>query len=119
MIAFVFFTVVLGYLLKTLKMIPNFFKRDQNHIIWQFFGFWLGLLLRMVFQSIYLVARARGDWSNFMFLLNYNLEYLLVDILPVAFMLYSHRRSFSKEISFLSQATHTDPTSDSVPTTFD
>ena len=86
-------TAILIYLLSTLRMISTFFKKEQRHIIWQFFVFEGALVVTIAFQVLFIVDHANG-WSDFSIVLLSVIDYIIGVFPPAAFMLLSHYYTF-------------------------
>ena len=54
-------------------------------------------IIKILLQVLLALSKTK-EWDFFLYDLMQAISYLLVDVLPVSFMLYSHHKTFKKEL---------------------
>ena len=90
------YIVIICMLIRTLNKVKDFFKREYRIIVWQFVLFLLGDLSVLILQGAFMYGDME-NWTDFTYTLMQACSHFTLDIVPVAFMIYCHHRTFSNE----------------------
>ena len=91
------YTTIICVLGQTLHRRRSFFTEEYRYIILQFMFFEAAFIIKILLQVLLALSKTQ-EWDFFAYDLMQAISYLLVDVLPVSFMLYSHHKTFKKEL---------------------
>ena len=89
------YVVTICYLCVTLKKMSTFgdFSKEQRDILLQFLVFLLAFIAKLSLQALFFLGD-HENWTALAYSYMQCISHLFVDIMPVTYMLYSHRRTY-------------------------
>ena len=71
------------------------FKEENRNILTQFVCFLIAFLSKLILQGL-IIYGSKNDWSDYAFNLMEVTIHILIDIIPVTYMLYCHHKTYRR-----------------------
>ena len=89
------YTLIIIYLCMTLRRMSNFgdFSEQHRDILLQFLIFLFAFFAKLSLQAAFLIG-AKHDWEDYAYYMMQICSHILVDVMPVTYMLYCHHKTY-------------------------
>ena len=86
------------------------FKEENKNILTQFVCFLIAFLSKLILQGLFIYGD-NNDWSDYAFNLMEVTFHILIDIIPITYMLYCHHKTYRRLAADKNNESETNDTS--------